>query len=401
MNDLAKNLMLWVVVAVVLMVVFQSFQPEDGRAARTSSIRSSSAGRRQRPASSRSNIGERRDARSSSSARTARRARRSPRAATSDLVNDLINHKVEIKQAPPSSGISLVGILINFLPLLLFIGFWIYFMRQMQQGGGKGAMSFGRSRAKLLNEDQTKVTFADVAGCDEAKEEVAELVEFLRDPGKFQKLGGKIPRGVLMVGPPGHRQDAARHGDRRRSQGAVLLDLRFGLRRDVRRRRRQPRARHVRAGQEARAVHHLHRRNRRGRPPSRRGPRRRARRARADAQPVAGRDGRFRRRRRRDRDRRDQPPRRARSGAAAPGPFRPPGHRRPARREGPRADPARAHAQGAAGRRRRCDDHRARHAGLQRRRPRQPRERSGACSPRARTRRTCAWSTSTARATRS
>ena len=76
-------------------------------------------------------------------------------------------------------------------------------MRQMQQGGGKGAMSFGHSRAKLLNEDQTKVTFADVAGCDEAKEEVAELVEFLRDPGRFQKLGGKIPRGVLMVGPPG------------------------------------------------------------------------------------------------------------------------------------------------------------------------------------------------------
>ena len=87
--------------------------------------------------------------------------------------------------------------------MLLIIGFWIFMMRQMQQGGGKGAMSFGRSRAKLLDEDQTKVTFADVAGCDEAKEEVAELVEFLRDPGRFQKLGGKIPRGVLMVGPPG------------------------------------------------------------------------------------------------------------------------------------------------------------------------------------------------------
>jgi cell division protease FtsH len=94
-------------------------------------------------------------------------------------------------------------LVINFLPWLLFIGIWVYFMRQMQQGGGKGAMSFGRSRAKLLNEDQTKITFADVAGCDEAKEEVSELVEFLRDPGRFQKLGGKIPRGVLMVGPPG------------------------------------------------------------------------------------------------------------------------------------------------------------------------------------------------------
>src|SRR3546814_498833 len=87
--------------------------------------------------------------------------------------------------------------------VLLIIGFWFFMMRQMQQGGSKGAMSFGRSRAKLLNEDQTKVTFADVAGCDEAKEEVSELVEFLRDPTRFQRLGGKIPRGVLMVGPPG------------------------------------------------------------------------------------------------------------------------------------------------------------------------------------------------------
>ena len=91
----------------------------------------------------------------------------------------------------------------NLLPILLIVGFWIFFMRQMQQGGSKGAMSFGKSRAKLQGEDQVKVTFADVAGCDEAKEEVQELVEFLRDPGKFQKLGGKIPRGVLMVGPPG------------------------------------------------------------------------------------------------------------------------------------------------------------------------------------------------------
>ncbi|MBX3711965.1 MAG: ATP-dependent zinc metalloprotease FtsH [Lysobacter sp.] len=120
------------------------------------------------------------------------------------LVNDLINHKVKVTQVPPSSGRNIfLSLLLNLLPIALLIGVWLYFMRQMQQGGGKGAMSFGRSRAKLLNEDQTKATFADVAGCDEAKEEVAELVEFLRDPGKFQKLGGKIPRGVLMVGPPG------------------------------------------------------------------------------------------------------------------------------------------------------------------------------------------------------
>ena len=95
-------------------------------------------------------------------------------------------------------------IFISWFPMLLLIGIWVFFLRQMQGGGaGRGAMSFGKSRARMMSEDQIKVTFADVAGVDEAKEEVAELVEFLRDPGKFQKLGGKIPRGVLMVGSPG------------------------------------------------------------------------------------------------------------------------------------------------------------------------------------------------------
>jgi cell division protease FtsH len=121
------------------------------------------------------------------------------------LVNVLVNKGVTITREKPASGLSLGSILMTFLPVLLIIGFWIFMMRQMQGGGGgaKGAMSFGKSRAKLQGEDQVKVTFADVAGCDEAKEEVSELVEFLRDPGKFQKLGGKIPRGVLMVGQPG------------------------------------------------------------------------------------------------------------------------------------------------------------------------------------------------------
>ncbi len=167
-------------------------------------------------------------------------------------------------------------------------------MRQMQGGGRGGAFSFGKSRARMLDETNNSITFADVAGCDEAKEEVQELVEFLRDPSKFQKLGGRIPRGVLLVGSPGHRQDPAGQGHRRRGQGAVLLDLGFRLRRDVRRRRRGARARHVRERQEARAVHHLHRRDRRGRPPAWSGPGRRQRRARADAEPDAGRDGRLR-----------------------------------------------------------------------------------------------------------
>src|SRR5207342_468213 len=120
-----------------------------------------------------------------------------------DLVNDLLKHKVEIVQAKPDTSPSLLAIVATFLPYVLFIGIFVYFIRQMQQGGSRGAMTFGRSRAKLQGENQTKATFADVAGCDEAKEEVSELVEFLRDPGRFQKLGGKIPRGVLMVGPPG------------------------------------------------------------------------------------------------------------------------------------------------------------------------------------------------------
>ncbi len=120
------------------------------------------------------------------------------------LIGDLLDNGVEIQTQPPEKPSVLVSLFINWFPFLVLIGIWIFFMRQMQGGnGGRGPMSFGKSRARLLSEDQVKVTFADVAGVEEAKEEVAELVEFLRDPGKFQRLGGKIPRGVLMVGPPG------------------------------------------------------------------------------------------------------------------------------------------------------------------------------------------------------
>jgi cell division protease FtsH len=120
------------------------------------------------------------------------------------LLPELIKKNVNVKgQAPEQEGL-FMHIFINWFPMLLLIGVWVFFMRQMQGGsGGRGAFSFGRSRARLLGEDQIKVTFADVAGCEEAKEEVKELVDFLKDPGKFQKLGGKIPRGVLLIGPPG------------------------------------------------------------------------------------------------------------------------------------------------------------------------------------------------------
>ncbi|WP_165475063.1 ATP-dependent zinc metalloprotease FtsH [Legionella yabuuchiae] len=121
----------------------------------------------------------------------------------SALLGELLKNKVEVTGQEKQQESFLLHLFINWFPMLLLIGVWIFFMRQMQGGGGRGAMSFGRSRARLLGEDQVKVTFADVAGVEEAKEEVKELVDFLRDPSKFQKLGGRIPRGVLLVGSPG------------------------------------------------------------------------------------------------------------------------------------------------------------------------------------------------------
>ncbi len=120
-----------------------------------------------------------------------------------DLLNEMIRNNVDISGQPQQQESFLLRLFINWFPMFLLIGVWVFFMRQVQGGGGRGAMSFGRSRARLLNEDQVKVTFANVAGIDEAKEEVKELVDFLRAPDKFQKLGGRIPRGVLLVGSPG------------------------------------------------------------------------------------------------------------------------------------------------------------------------------------------------------
>ena len=119
------------------------------------------------------------------------------------LVGDLRNNGVKFDVKPREEGSLLMTLLVSWGPMLLLVGVWIYFMRQMQGGGKGGAFSFGKSKARLLDENTNTVTFADVAGCDEAKEEVKEVVDFLKDPSKFQKLGGRIPRGLLLVGPPG------------------------------------------------------------------------------------------------------------------------------------------------------------------------------------------------------
>ncbi|MFZ6768601.1 ATP-dependent zinc metalloprotease FtsH [Undibacterium sp. Di26W] len=119
------------------------------------------------------------------------------------LVGDLVNNGIKFDNKPPEEQSFLQQIFISWFPMLLLIGIWIFFMRQMQGGGKGGAFSFGKSKARMLDDTNNNVTFGDVAGCDEAKEEVSEIVDFLRDPTKFQKLGGRIPRGVLMVGPPG------------------------------------------------------------------------------------------------------------------------------------------------------------------------------------------------------
>ncbi|TAL95245.1 MAG: ATP-dependent zinc metalloprotease FtsH [Rhodanobacter sp.] len=196
--------MLWVIIAVVLFTVFESFNPRGADASKLaystfvqnvdSGNVSSATISADQPATISGKLKD------GSVFRTVVPVLGS---STNAVVKQMQDKGVEVRQ-DPSEGFSLIGLLVSWLPVLLIVGVFIWFMRQMQSGGGgRGAMSFGRSRAKLQGEDQVKVNFSDVAGCDEAKEEVGELVEFLRDPGRFQKLGGKIPRGVLMVGPPG------------------------------------------------------------------------------------------------------------------------------------------------------------------------------------------------------
>ena len=198
MSDMAKTLIMWVVIAVVLMSVFNNLGPQQVNNqpypysqfltdVKAGHIKSVLIEGRTIHAYSQTND---------------KFVTYNPE--DSGLVGDLLEAGVIIRARPQEQQGLLMQIFISWFPMLLLIGVWLFFMRQMQGGmGGRGAMSFGKSKARMLGEDQVRVTFSDVAGVEEAKEEVGELVEFLRDPSKFQKLGGKIPRGVLMVGSPG------------------------------------------------------------------------------------------------------------------------------------------------------------------------------------------------------
>ena len=197
MNNMLKNLVIWLVIGLVLMTVFNQFNTRQAAQAPmeySQFLEEVKAGRIAKVTI---------EGRQLKAQTTEGKRVTSYSPGDIWLVSDLLKYGVKIEAKPEEEPSLLMNIFVSWFPMLLLIGVWIFFMRQMQGGGRGGAFSFGKSRARMLDESTNTVTFADVAGCEEAKEEVAELVDFLRDPSKFQKLGGRIPRGVLMVGAPG------------------------------------------------------------------------------------------------------------------------------------------------------------------------------------------------------
>ena len=237
----------------------------------------------------------------------------------------------------------------NFGPLILLVFFWIFMMKQMQAGGNK-ALSFGKSRARLLTAQQKKATFKDVAGIDEAKEELYEIIDFLKDPQKFQKLGGRIPKGVLLVGPPGTGKTLLARAIAGEANvpffsisGSDFVEMFVGV--------GASRVRDLfeQGKKNAPCIIFIDEIDAVGRHRGA-GLGRRSRRARADPERVARRNGRIRIERRRHPDCRHEPAGRSRSGAAAPGPFRPARGCAASRCEGPRRNSSRPHAQSARSR---------------------------------------------------
>jgi cell division protease FtsH len=197
LNNMFKNLAIWMVIGLVLMTVFNQFntrQVATGAVEYSQFLEEVKQGRISKV------VMEGRTLKA-----TTNDGKRITSFAPPDLwlVSDLLKYDVKIEAKPEEEPSFLMNIFVSWFPMLLLIGVWVFFMRQMQGGGKGGAFSFGKSKARMMDESTNSITFADVAGCDEAKEEVQEIVDFLRDPSKFQKLGGRIPKGVLMVGNPG------------------------------------------------------------------------------------------------------------------------------------------------------------------------------------------------------